>query len=155
MTETEQEVAARPRRLRKLLKIVLLLVVLAAVGIQFVPVARSNPPVTLEIDAPEAVLAVLRESCYDCHSNETRWPWYSRVAPFSWRIAEHVEHGREHVNFSEWDSYKSFQQKHWIGEAYEEAEEGHMPLPSYLWLHGDAALTADDLAVLKEWAESQ
>ena len=155
MTDTQEKAAVKPKRARRVVKAVVLLVVIAFVGIQFVPVDRSNPPVTLEIDAPDAVLAVLRESCYDCHSNETTWPWYSRVAPFSWRIAEHVEHGREHVNFSEWDTYSTIQKAHWVEESYEEAEEGHMPLPSYLWLHGDAALTADDLAVLKEWAESE
>ncbi len=93
--------------MRKFIKVVLFLVFAGLALIQFVAVDRSNPPVTGEVEASSQVMEVLRSSCYDCHSNETRWPWYSRVAPVSWRIAQHVEKGREHINFSEWQGLPS------------------------------------------------
>ena len=81
------------------------------------PVDRENPPVTGDIGAPSEVDAILRTSCYDCHSNETVWPWYSYLAPASWLVAEDVEHGREHLNFSEWTSYESGKRIHKLEEA--------------------------------------
>ncbi|MFG0256658.1 MAG: heme-binding domain-containing protein [Phycisphaerales bacterium JB043] len=139
----------------RVILVVLGVVVLGLLAMQFVPVDRSNPEVTMEVDAPEEVLAVLRESCFDCHSNETRWPWYSYVAPVSWFVAGHVDHGRQNLNFSEWDEYKSFQRRHWIREAYEQAQEGTMPLESYLRMHPEARLTAEDLEILREWAGAE
>ena len=85
--------------MRKFTRWTLLFVVAGLILIQFAPVDRSNPSVTGEVSAPDPIMAVLRNSCYDCHSNETRWPWYSRVAPLSWRIAQHVREGRGHLNF--------------------------------------------------------
>jgi len=72
---------------------------------QFVPVDRSNPPVVADLQAPVDVKSVLQRSCYDCHSNEVKWPWYSYVAPVSWLVAHDVKEGREELNFSEWDRY--------------------------------------------------
>ncbi len=72
---------------------------------QFVPAKRTNPPVQGVLVAPPEIEATLRRACYDCHSNETRWPWYSRVAPLSWFIVRDVEVGRKEINFSEWGSY--------------------------------------------------
>ena len=122
---------------------------------QFVPVDRSNPPVTAEIDAPADVKEILQGSCYDCHSNATTWPWYSRVAPFSWLVAYDVAEAREHLNFSEWDQLSTEDQLEAIEEVWEEVEEGEMPLWFYLPLHPEARLSATDLEVLKRWATSE
>jgi hypothetical protein len=122
---------------------------------QFVPVDTSNPPVTAEIDAPADVKGILERSCYDCHSNETTWPWYSRVAPVSWLVAHDVEEAREHLNFSEWDQLSTEDQLEGIEEAWEEVEEGEMPLWFYLPLHPEARLSATDREVLKRWATSE
>lgn len=107
------------------------------VGIQFVPVDRSNPPVTQEVrwDAPET-RALAQQACFDCHSNETTWPWYAYVAPISWRVAGHVEDGRRHLNFSAWD-----QPNEDVEEIEEVVREGEMPLWDYVLLHGEARLT--------------
>ena len=128
---------------------------LAAVVIQLVPVDRSNPPVTGEVQAPDPVMEVLRGSCYDCHSNETEWPWYSKVAPVSWRIASHVREGREHLNFSEWQSLSPEDQQEAREEVWEEAEEEGMPLSDYLRMHPEAILTDPQLDILRRWAEGR
>ncbi len=142
-----------PKRTRTIILIALAVLLLPVIGIQLVPVSRANPPVTQEIDAPDEVMAVLRRSCYDCHSNETRWPWYSYVAPVSWRVAGHVDHGRANLNFSEWDTYDDAQRRHHIEECYEEVSQGYMPLSDYLGMHPEAELSDADRAVLKAWAE--
>lgn len=126
--------------------------VLVGVGIQLVPVDRSNPPVTMEVPAPDHVREILRTSCYDCHSNETVWPWYSYVAPISWQVAEDVEHGRREMNFSEWDKYDAGERAHLIGECVEEVEEGEMPLKIYLRAHPEAELSAEQIEALRTWA---
>jgi hypothetical protein len=128
------------------------LVLAGAVAIQFVPVTRTNPPVTGEIEAPDAVTAVLARSCYDCHSHETQWPWYSRVAPVSWLVAHDVEEGREHLNFSTWTELSSETRAHLTHEIVEEVEEGEMPLKVYLLMHADAEVSAEDLETLRGWA---
>lgn len=85
-------------------KLVFIIVLLIA-AIQFVPVSRSNPPVETEIAVPDNVKSVLKRACYDCHSNEVKWPWYSYVAPVSWLVAYDVKEGREELNFSTWNRY--------------------------------------------------
>ena len=111
------------------------------VGIQLVPVDRSNPPVNGPLEAPDEVMAVLRKACFDCHSNETTWPWYSYVAPVSWLVAKDVEEGRRELNFSEWATMSEKKRAHKLKETWEEVEEGEMPLPIYIPMHPDANLT--------------
>src|SRR5260370_21785207 len=87
------------------MKIIKLIVVLAAVALivaQFFRVDRSNPPVASDLRAPPDVKGILRRACYDCHSNETRWPWYTHVAPVSWLMAYDVHEGRHRLNYSNW-----------------------------------------------------
>lgn len=129
-------------------------VAVAALLIQFIPVNRSNPAVVGDIDAPEPVATILRRSCYDCHSNQTNWPWYSYVAPVSWWVADHVREGREHLNFSRWSEYPAEERAELLEESIEEVQEGKMPLPSYLWSHRGARLNADEIAALRDWAGS-
>lgn len=143
----------RPRRILRRLTILLLV---ALVGIQFVPVDRRNPPVdpSLQVTAPQDLLAVLKRSCWDCHSHETVWPWYSYVAPASWFVADHVHEGREQMNFSTWlDEYPDdVDQEDARAECWDEVKKGKMPLRSYLILHPDAELSDADKALLKDWA---
>jgi len=141
--------------MHKLTKRLLLFVVVVLFLIQFVPVDRTNPPVEGEISAPDPVMEVLRSSCYDCHSNETTWPWYSRVAPISWRIAEHVEHGRENLNFSAWQGMSSEDQERAMEGIWEEVEKGAMPLSDYLRMHPEASLTEPQLETLRRWVEGE
>jgi len=139
--------------MKKFLKRALVVLLVVMVGIQFVPTNRDNPPVASEITASGPVKAVLERCCYDCHSNETSWPWYSHVAPFSWLIEDHVEVGRKQLNFSTWGSLTRKQQKKMMEEILEEAGEGEMPPWDYTLLHGDAAPTEGDVNVLRKWVE--
>lgn len=131
---------------------VLLGVMLTFIAIQFVPVERSNPPVQSEVPASAQVRDVLRRSCYDCHSNETVWPWYSHVAPVSWLVAKDVREGREELNFSAWNRISPQKQVKKLKKSWKEVEEGEMPMPIYLVTHHEARLSADDRATLRDWA---
>ena len=123
------------------------------VALQLVPVERTNPPVGSDVDAPAEVEAILRRACYDCHSHETSWPWYSFVAPASWFVADHVNHGRGDLNFSEWPAYDFEAQDLALSDIREQITKGEMPLPSYLILHPGARLSEADRAALLDWTD--
>lgn len=131
---------------RKSLRIALVVAVVL-LAIQLVPVGRTNPPVAAAPawDSPRTE-QLARAACYDCHSNETRWPWYTRVAPASWLLVNHVNEGREHLNFSE------ARLRH-ADDAAEEVRDGGMPLWSYTLLHPEARLSAEDKAALADGLE--
>jgi len=123
------------------------------VVIQFVPVERVNPPVEGAVQVPAELKAVLARSCYDCHSNETVWPWYSRMAPVSWLIAEDVKKGRVELNFSVWDQYNDRRKARKLKEIVEQVEGNKMPQWYYVALHPDAKLSASDKVVILKWAK--
>jgi hypothetical protein len=134
-------------------KLLIILVVLLA-AIQVIPVNRSNPPVTRDVEADAQMKALLRRACYDCHSNETVWPFYSYIAPVSWLVAHHVNEGREEMNFSEWDKLDREKALKLITESAEEVQEGEMPLKIYIPFHPGAALNESEKKLFKQWAES-
>ncbi len=111
----------------------------------------DNPPVTAELQAPPEVKRVLKNSCYDCHSNETKLPWFDHVAPAYWLVTADVKEARKHVNFSEIGKLPAAQQKATLYEAVNQAQLGAMPLPRYTMIHPHARITAEDLAVLKNY----
>jgi hypothetical protein len=121
-------------------------------GIQFVPTTRTNPPVQSDVTAPAAVKAILRDACYDCHSNETRWPWYSRVAPVSWLVTDHVNEGREDLNFSEWPVFDFEEQALAFKDIREQVSGKKMPLRSYRILHSEARLSDAQRDTILQWA---
>ncbi len=120
-------------------------------AIQLVPVDRSNPPVESTVPAPPAVEEILRRACFDCHSNETAWPWYSRVAPASWIVARDTRQGREHLNFSTWNRLDPEERIHLLEDVWEEVDAGDMPMAIYLPLHPEARLTEADKAAIEAW----
>jgi len=126
--------------------------ILIALAIQFIPVARSNPPANADLVAPAEVKAILKTSCYDCHSNETEWPWYSRVAPVSWLVASDTLRGRRKFNFSNWNTYPSAKQAAILAHTVREIRRGAMPPWYYTIKHGEARLTPETKAVLEAWA---
>ena len=140
--------------MKRWIRIVLLGLLVLVVGIQLVPVERSNPPEQGVVPAPPAVLAVLQRSCFDCHSNHTRWPWYAYVAPVSWKIADDVHEGRHEMNFTEWNRASARKRARVAHKVWDEVQEGKMPLPSYLRMHAEARLSAEDRALLHGWAEA-
>ncbi len=137
-----------------MLRIAIIIIVLVLIGIQFVPVSKTNPLVTGEIKAPAEVMEILRTSCYDCHSNESEWPWYSNIAPVSWLVVDDVNEGREHLNFSEWQSYTAEDKAEDIEEIWEEIEEEEMPLWFYLPLHPEARLSDAQKETIRKWVEA-
>ena len=127
--------------------------VLLFVILQLVPTpGAQNPPVEEEVVAPEEVLQILRQSCYNCHSHETAWPWYADVAPAKWLVRNHVANARDELNFSTWNRYDAEDRAHNWEEVAEEVEEGEMPLRSYLLVHRDARLTDAERQLLVDWA---
>ncbi|RMH15864.1 MAG: heme-binding protein [Gammaproteobacteria bacterium] len=119
--------------------------------IQLIPVDRTNPPVTAEIKAPPKIMAILKTSCYDCHSNQTKWPFYSYIAPISWFVAHDVHEGREKLNFSEWGKYTKKKQRKRLQDALEEVEAGDMPIGIYLLAHPKAEVSPQQVKLIKQW----
>ena len=135
---------------------ILLIVLSVYLIIQFIPVDRTNPETdpALKIAAPPEVMSILQRSCFDCHSNETVWPAYAHLAPFSWFVVDDVNEGRRHLNFSEWNTYPDKRKNRKAEEIWEEIKDGEMPLSQYSIMHGDAELSADDKLLIKSWTDS-
>jgi len=134
-------------------------VVVLAVAAQVFQPRPSNPPIdparTLQarLAVPPDVSAILDRSCRDCHTHATTWPWYAKVSPASWLVVSDVNEGREHLNLSEWAQYDVRRADHELDEMCEHVREGEMPLGSYILLHPDAKLSADDVSVICGWTE--
>lgn len=143
--------------MRQAVKLLLVVLAILCAGIQFVRPARTNPPIdpALALDArhvPSDVAEILDRSCRDCHSNETRWPWYSNLAPASWLVIDHVNHGRSHFNYSGWERYTLEERASLVEGSCELARAGSMPMPSYLLMHRSARLAPSDVQALCAWA---
>lgn len=137
------------------------MILIALVTDRFLGPVRSNPPVDaaqrLEAVAapPAAVQATLQRACYDCHSNETRWPWYARLPPASWLVARDVNEGRAELNFSAWGGYTAARQARKLQEACEMVERGEMPIGIYVTMHPEARLEAGDVQAICAWAQAE
>lgn len=129
----------------------LLAVAIAFLILQFVRPNITNPPVTAELRAPPEVKQILRNSCYNCHSNETKLAWFDQIVPVYWIVANDVKQARRHLNFSEIGAKPILAQKGLLYEAVNEIQLGAMPLPSYQRLHPKAAVTPAQLAVLQAY----
>jgi hypothetical protein len=138
------------KQVRALVWIVVVLVI-ASAGIQFIRPELANPPVTADLQAPPEVKQVLRNSCYNCHSNETKLPWFDKVVPAYWVVTSDVAEARKHLNFSEIGKLPTAQQKGILFEAVNMIQLGAMPLPAYLHVHPGAAVTSEQLAVLRNY----
>jgi hypothetical protein len=125
-------------------------VIIVFVAVQFVPVARTNPPARSTVVAPPEVASVLRRACFDCHSNETVWPPQAYVAPLSWLLAHDVQEGREELNFSDWGPK---QVEKTAKKLAKEVGSGDMPPFLYVVGHPGAKLTNDEKALLVNWAQ--
>jgi len=135
---------------------VLILFLVGFIGMQFVRPDRTNPPApaaaSLTARTPPHITALLDRACRDCHSNDTRWPWYTNVSPVSWFVADHVHHGRSHLNYSEWNTYDSGEQDKFLRGMCDLTKRAEMPLPSYLWIHRGSRLSPDDVTALCTWS---
>jgi hypothetical protein len=137
--------------MRKIFKFIALAVALFLVAAQVIRPELTNPPVnpdsTFEaIARPKpAAASIMKRACYDCHSNNTVWPWYSRVAPISWLVADDVNEGRAKLNFSEWGLLGPEVSQKRLQAVCEEVKDGEMPLMQYLIIHSDARLTPEEV----------
>lgn len=142
------------------MKKVLYAIVILLVIIQFIPsglpeVSKDNPNDLLvnNTDIPKDVQMILKTSCYDCHSNETYYPWYSYVAPISFLVSRDIKVAREEFNFSDWTTYKKSDMAEILDEISEEVSEGEMPMKIYTIIHRDASLSDDEKEIIVNWAD--
>jgi hypothetical protein len=124
------------------------------VALQFIRPELTNPPVTADLEAPPEVQQILRTSCYNCHSNETRLPWFDRIVPAYWIAVRDVREGRKHLNFSEIGKLPTVQQTAALYESVSQIELGAMPLPAYKRVHPESIIASEQLAVLKKYLTS-
>lgn len=130
---------------------------IALVAIQFIPINQNNQgyesvlAFEAETNVSPELAAVFKANCYDCHSNQTQYPWYSNLAPINFWLDEHVQDGKKHFNVSQWSEYSVKRKDHKLEELIEEVEEAEMPLPSYTWVHG--SLTDAERQALIDWAQ--
>ena len=125
-------------------------------AIQLVPVKRENPPSENDIAAPPAVASILRRACYDCHSNETRWPWYTHIAPVSWVMAYDVHEGRHSMNYSNWNGLDEGVRTRLLRLTRRDVDNARMPPWFYIYpLHLEARLAAADRNRIAAWTEAE
>ncbi len=139
------------RSFRKDAKIGILVIVAALLLAQSIRIEKSNPPVHNDISADPAIKPLLRRACYNCHSNETVWPWYSSVAPASWLVASDVNEGRRQLNFSDWEAYSQKVREEKLKAIADEMQEGDMPPWYYSLVHRDARLKSTEREQIRAW----
>lgn len=143
----------------KFLKVIGFVFLAILLGIQFIPRnynrAEEIPASDLMkvMAVPGNVEKILTTSCYDCHSNNTNYPWYSHVQPFAFYLADHIEDGKSELNFSEFGEYSERRQKSKLRSSLSQVEDGEMPLSSYTLVHKDARLSEKEKRALMEWIE--
>jgi Haem-binding domain/Cytochrome P460 len=142
--------AKLPTRIRALAFLVLGFILLF-VGLQFIRPTLTNPPVTADLSAPAEVKVILKTSCYNCHSNETRVPWFDKVVPAYWLVVRDVKHGRRHMNFSDFGEMAPDKQKAFLYESVNQIQLGAMPPSNYLLVHPDATVTPAQLDTLRNY----
>ena len=147
--------------MRRLLKILFRVVLIGLVLVQFAPRATlniSNKKSLASIEnvhnVPDSVLLILKTSCYDCHSNNTTYPWYSKIQPVSWWLNDHISEGKRELNFDEFGSYSIRRQFNKLKEANEQIEENEMPLQSYTLIHRNASINDAQKQTIIKWSNA-
>jgi hypothetical protein len=144
--------------MKKVLKRSLLVLLIVLVVIQFFrpgPNRAAGPPtqdITAGYAVPQPVMHVLQRSCYDCHSNNTSYPWYSKVQPVAWWLDDHIKEGKRELNFSEFAAYSPKKAAHKLDEIIAETGEREMPLSSYTLMHSQAKLSDAEIKLISDWA---
>ncbi|MEL6810763.1 MAG: heme-binding domain-containing protein [Bacteroidota bacterium] len=142
--------------MKKYIRYFLILALITLVVMQFIrPEKNSGGYESLvafeaETKPSDEIKGILKNNCYDCHSNQTEYPWYAEIAPISYWLDDHVRHGKGDFNMSKWAEYSVKKRDHKLEELIEEVEEGEMPLNSYTWMHGN--LSEEDKETLIQWA---
>lgn len=142
--------------IKKILIGLLILLVLA----QFVQpphnngLAQTSTDITHELQVPDTIMAILKTSCYDCHSNHTVYPWYDRITPVNWWLNSHINDGKRGLNFSVFTTYTFKKRMHRMDDIAENVEKHEMPIDSYLWIHKYAKLNDAQIKMLVDWAHA-
>lgn len=142
------------------MKKILIILLMGFILIQFFRIDTENPPVNEGMDfltiknTPESTANLIRNGCYDCHSNETKYPWYTNIQPVAWFLKSHIDEGRKKLNFSTFATYEPKRQAHKLYEAVEMVESGEMPLDSYILGHPEAQFTPDQKAQVLKYFNS-
>ncbi|WP_298782101.1 heme-binding domain-containing protein [uncultured Polaribacter sp.] len=143
----------------KILKKTLLFILILLLISQFFGPDKNEGSITsidafiAETNPPTEVRKILTESCFDCHSNVTKYPWYNNITPINYWLDSHVKDGKKHLNFSKWNEYSLKRKEHKMDELYEEVEKGEMPLNSYTWTHSEANLTQEQIDAIVTWGK--
>ena len=139
------------------IKKISLILAITLLFIQSFRIDKSTKPVDpskdlISLTAPSAeVTQLLKTACYDCHSNQPTFPWYTNIAPLSWWIKHHIDEGSHHLNFSEWGTFELKRKNHKLDECVEMLEKNEMPMSSYTWMHQEANITDAQRLLLIEW----
>ena len=141
-------------------KKILFVIVIVFMAIQFIQPAHNTSgqalptDITKTVSVPDKVLSIFKKSCYDCHSNNTRYPWYVYTQPMGWMMAGHIKNGKENLNFSEFGTYSKRKQANKLRAIATSIKEGSMPLSSYTVMHTDGKLGIEDKKLITEWASN-
>lgn len=141
----------------RILKIILLVLLVVFVGIQFVPTQRNQSDVVPKTDfilinnPQKNISTILHTSCYDCHSNNTEYPWYNKVQPTSWFLERHIKKGKSELNFNEWNDYSNRRKKSKLKSIINQIKDDQMPLSSYTLIHKDAILSKTEKTLLIDY----
>lgn len=169
MTDTKATLEKKPRR-RGWLKLLFYVLLIVFVVIQFIQPSKNNQSmdnsadISRVVNVPADVHQILKTSCYDCHSNHTEYPWYSNLQPVGWWLADHIEEGKEHLNFSSFATLKprpggrfattEALQDHKLEEIKEQLEQDEMPMTSYTIIHREASLSEAQKKLVYAWVDS-
>ena len=143
----------------KILKIIAITALVALIGIQFIPTNRNQSEVVPITDfiytynPPKEVAGILRTSCYDCHSNNTAYPWYNKIQPAAMYLEDHIEHGKEELNFHEFGDYSDRRKKSKLKSIIRQVEQNEMPLESYTLIHRDAKISDFEKKLMLTWVD--
>jgi len=167
MAASNATTPGKPAKRKGILKKILVVLVIIIAGLQFFQPGKNNQSLDMANDiskvvsVPDTVHSLLKAACYDCHSNHTKYPWYANIQPVGWWLKDHVDEGKEHLNFQEFAlvqprpnskfNTKQLRQDHKLEEITEQLEAHEMPLKSYTWLHPEARLTDLQKKQLMEW----
>jgi len=141
----------------KIVKIIAIVLLVVFVGIQFIPSSRNQSDSVPETDfmlvndVAENIQNKLQVSCYDCHSNNTQYPWYNKVQPVAWFLEDHIKEGKAELNFNEWDSLSTRRKTSKLRSIIKQIENGEMPLDSYTFIHRDARFSEAEAEEIINW----
>lgn len=140
-------------------KIIWAIIILVIIIIQLIPSERpelnanNDGDLLKNVNVPDSVSQILKSACYDCHSYETKYPWYAYVAPVSWLVNRDARIGRSNLNFSEWETQSKMDKASLLGDIADEIESGNMPMPIYVLMHPEAKLSVDERELIVKWTD--